>query len=92
MRASPRISVLGEGGNPCIVGVGRSTDNKTVIFFWRKLPFSLTDADVCDLDYGGGAVHGHLFAAARNGFPFSPAICEKLAPLSANFFIECNCR
>ena len=29
MRASPRISVLGESGDPCIVGNGPSKDHKT---------------------------------------------------------------
>ena len=33
------ISVLGEGGNPCTVGNGPSKDHKTVILFWRWLPF-----------------------------------------------------
>ena len=32
MRASPRISVLGEGGDPCIADNGPSEDHKTVIF------------------------------------------------------------
>ena len=39
MRASPRISVLGEGGDPCTVGNGPSKDHKSVILFWRWLPF-----------------------------------------------------
>ena len=32
MRASPRISVLGESGDPCIADNGPSENHKTVIF------------------------------------------------------------
>ena len=32
MRASPRISLLGEGGDPCIAGNGPLNDHKTAIF------------------------------------------------------------
>ena len=32
MRALPRISVLGEGGDPCIAGVGPSRDHKPYFF------------------------------------------------------------
>ena len=41
---------------------------------------------MCGLDCGGGAVHGHLAAAAGDGFPCSPTISDKLAPLSVIFF------
>ena len=39
MRASPRISVLCEGGDPCIAGNGPSEDHKIVIFPWDGFPF-----------------------------------------------------
>ena len=39
MRASPRISVLGEGGDPFIVGNGPLKDHKTVIFPGDGFPF-----------------------------------------------------
>ena len=39
MRASPRISILSEGGEPCTVGKRPSKYHKTVIFVWRWLPF-----------------------------------------------------
>ena len=39
MRASPRISVLGESEDPCIVGNRPSKDYKAVISFWRWFPF-----------------------------------------------------
>ena len=61
MRASPSSSVLGEGGKPCTVGNGPSKDHKTVFFSLRWLPFSLTVADVRDLDDRGGAGHGQTF-------------------------------
>ena len=51
-----------------------------LLFFLDMSSFSLTVADVCDLDAGGGAVHGHLPAAAGDGFPCSPTISEKLTP------------
>ena len=52
MRASPRISVLGEVSNPCIAGNGPSEDHKTMIFPGDGFPFSLTIADMHDLDNG----------------------------------------
>ena len=39
MRASPRISVLGEGGDPCTAGNGPLKDHKTVIFPRDGFPF-----------------------------------------------------
>ena len=57
MRASPRISVLGEGGDPYIAGNGPWKDHKTVVFSWRWLPFSLMVTDVRDLDNSGRAGH-----------------------------------
>ena len=39
MRASPRISVLGESGDPCIAANGPLEDHKTVIFPGDGFPF-----------------------------------------------------
>ena len=39
LRAIPGISVLGEGGDPCIAGNGPSEDHKTVIFPRDGFPF-----------------------------------------------------
>ena len=71
MRASPRISVLGEKGIPCIADNGTSEDHITVLFSWRWLHFSLTVADVRDLDNCGGVGHGNLPAAAGDSLPCS---------------------
>ena len=43
-------------------------------------PFSLTPADVRELDDGGGAVHKHLPDAAEDGFPRSPTFPGKMHP------------
>ena len=42
-------------------------------------PLSSRHADCHVVDYGGGAVHGHLPAAAVDRFPHLPARSEKLA-------------
>ena len=39
MRASPRISVLGENGDPCIAANGPLEDHKTVTFPGDGFPF-----------------------------------------------------
>ena len=41
MRASPRISVLGESGDPCIAANGPSEDHKNVIFRGDGFSFHL---------------------------------------------------
>ena len=55
-------------------------DYKTIYFFWRWLPFSLTDADRHVVDDGGGEVHGHFPPEAVDGFPCRPPRREKFAP------------
>ena len=54
-------------------------DYKTLDFFWRWLPFSLTDADGHVVEDGGGAVHGHLPDVAGDRFPCRPGRREIFA-------------
>ena len=75
MRASPRISV-----DPGIAGNGPLKDHRTIIFFWRWLPFSLTVADVHGLDNGSEAGLGHLPATAGDCFPWRPTNIGKSEP------------
>ena len=44
--------------------------------------FSLSPADVREVDGGGGAVHGHLPAVVGDGFPRRPAFPGKIRPAS----------
>ena len=63
------MSVLGEGGDPCIVGNGPSKDHTTEKKIPEMAPLSLTVAYVREPDNGGGAGHVHLPVAAGDGFP-----------------------
>ena len=49
-------------------------------------PFSLTVADVRELDEGGGVGHRHLPVAAGNSFSWQPVIIGKVQPASFDFF------
>ena len=79
MRASPRISVLGEGGDPCIVGVGPSKDHKTVIFpgdgfsFHRRLLMSVILTTVAEQSTDTFLLQQEtVFRVAQAGVKYSP--------------------